>query len=55
MLRDLAFIFLFFIFLILWLIFWLAVHVTTAFIHILIFLAVIFLILHFVRRRRAPL
>ncbi len=55
MLRDLGFIFLFFIFLILWLIFWLALHITAGFIHILIFLAVIFLIVHFVRRRRADL
>ncbi len=55
MLRDLAFIFLFFILLISWLIFWLAVHITSGFIHILIALAVIFLILHFVRRRPANL
>ena len=55
MLRDLGFIFLFFIFLILWLILWLAVHITAGFVHILIALAIIFLIIHFVRRPRAPL
>ncbi len=33
----------------LWLIFWLGVHITGAFIHILLVLAIIALILHFVR------
>ena len=41
MLRDLGFIFLFFIFLILWLVLWLAVHITVGFVHILIALAII--------------
>ena len=37
----------------LWLIFWLGVHITGGFIHILIILAVISLIVHFVRGSRA--
>jgi hypothetical protein len=52
MLRDLLFLFLFFVFVVLWLIFWLAVHVTGGLVHFLVVIAVIFLILHFVRRRR---
>jgi hypothetical protein len=35
----------------LWLILWLAVHITAGFVHILIALAIIFLIIHFVRGR----
>jgi Flp pilus assembly protein TadB len=52
LLRDFAFIVLFFVFLIIWLVLWLAVHVTGGFVHLFIILAVLFLILHFVRGRR---
>ena len=42
----------FLVLLVLWLIFWLGVHITGAFIHILLGLAVISLIIHFVRGSR---
>jgi hypothetical protein len=41
------------LFLIAWLVGFIAFHVTVAFIHILLILFVIFLVLHFVRGRRA--
>ncbi len=40
---------LFFVLLVLWIVFWFGVHITSAAIHILLALAVISLILHFVR------
>lgn len=52
-LADFFFLGLFFVLLILWLIFWAALHVAGGFIHLLIVIAVISLILHFVRRRTA--
>jgi hypothetical protein len=41
------------LFLIAWLLGFIAFHVTVAFIHVLLVLFVIFLVLHFVRGRRA--
>lgn len=52
LLRDFLFLFLFFVFLVIWLVLWLAAHVTGGFVHLLIALAVLFLILHFMRGRR---
>lgn len=52
MLRGLLFIFLFFIFLAGWLIAWVAFHVAAAGIHILLALAVVFLIVHLIRSGR---
>jgi hypothetical protein len=46
------FLWLFFVLVVLWLIFWLAVHVTSGLIHLLLVVAVISLILHFVRGPR---
>jgi hypothetical protein len=51
LLADFFFLVLFFILLIVWLIAWAAMHVASGFIHILIVIAVISLIVHFVRRR----
>jgi len=42
------------ILLVLWLAGFLAFHVTSAFIHVLIIIAIILFILHFVRGRSAP-
>lgn len=39
------------ILLVLWLVFWLALHVTSGLIHLLLIVAVIMVILHFVRGR----
>ncbi|MDQ2776556.1 MAG: lmo0937 family membrane protein [Acidobacteriota bacterium] len=50
-LGDFAFLLLAFIFLVIWLIAWAAFHVAGGFIHILLVIAVIFLIVHFVRGR----
>ncbi len=50
---DFIFIVLFIIFLAGWLIAWAAFHVTGGAVHILLVLAVIWLIIHFVRGRRA--
>ena len=44
---------LFFLFLILWILGWTTFHIAGAMIHILLVLAVISIILHFVRRGRA--
>ena len=52
LISDFFFIFLFFVLLVLWLIFWAALHVTGGLVHLLIVFAVIALILHFVRGRR---
>ena len=49
LLRDFVFLFLFFVFLVIWLVCWVAFHVAGGFIHLLIVIAVISLILHFVR------
>jgi len=46
------FLWLFFVLLVLWLIFWLAVHVTSGLIHLLLVVAVISLIIHLVRGPR---
>jgi Flp pilus assembly protein TadB len=54
-LRDFLFLILFFIFLIVWLICWLVVHITVGAIHILIVLAIVFFIIHLIRRRRTSL
>jgi uncharacterized membrane protein (DUF485 family) len=54
-LRDFLFLILFFVFLIAWLICWLAIHITVGAIHILIVLAVVFIAIHFVRRRPSSL
>ncbi len=50
-LGDFAFLFLAFVFLVIWLIAWAAFHVAGGLIHILLVIAVIFLIVHFVRGR----
>lgn len=51
LLADFFFLVLFFVLLIAWLLAWAAFHVAGGFIHILIVIAVIALIIHFVRRR----
>ncbi len=51
--RDFLFLGLFFVFLIIWLIAWAAFHVAGGLIHILLVVAVISLIMHFVRRSRS--
>lgn len=50
MLKDFVFLVLFFIFVVIWLILWLGAHVLGGFVHVFIALAIIFLIIHFVRR-----
>lgn len=50
-LGDFGLLFLAFVFLVIWLIAWAAFHVAGGLIHILLVIAVIFLILHFVRGR----
>ena len=52
LLGDFIFIALFFVLLILWLVFWLALHAAGGLVHLLIVFAVIALILHFVRGGR---
>ncbi|HUA86445.1 MAG TPA: hypothetical protein VMB85_21455 [Bryobacteraceae bacterium] len=51
MLRDFIFLILFFALFIAWLIVWAALHVVAGAIHILLALAVIFLVIHLFRRR----
>ncbi len=51
LLSDFFFLVLFFVLLIVWLLAWAAFHVAGGFIHILIVIAVISLIIHFVRGR----
>lgn len=51
-LRDFIFLVLFFVLLIVWLIAWAAFHVAGGMVHLLIIVAVIALILHFVRGGR---
>ncbi len=53
LIRDFIFLVLFIIFVVGWLLAWAAFHVAGGGIHILIILAVIFLIFHFIGRRRA--
>lgn len=53
MIGDFIFLILFFVFLVGWLLAWAAFHVTAGAIHILLVLAVIWLIIHFARGRRA--
>lgn len=53
LLADFFFLVLFFVLLVAWLLAWAAFHVAGGFIHILIIIAVISLIVHFVRRRPA--
>ena len=52
LITDFIFLALFFVFLIGWLIAWAAFHVAGGFVHVLVVIAVIALILHFVRGRR---
>ncbi len=51
LLSDFFFVIVFFVLLIVWLVAWAAFHVAGGFIHILLVLAVISLIIHFVRGR----
>ena len=53
LLADFFFLGLFIVLLIVWLLAWAAFHVAGGFIHLLVVIAVIALILHFVRRRPA--
>ncbi|MGA8028398.1 MAG: lmo0937 family membrane protein [Bryobacteraceae bacterium] len=52
-LTDFIFLILFFVLLIVWLLAWAAFHVAGGMVHLLIVIAVIALILHFVRGRRS--
>ncbi len=52
LIADFIFLVLFVILLVVWLIVWAGLHVAGGAVHLLIILAVIFLIIHFVRRRR---
>lgn len=53
LLSDFFFLFLFFVFLGIWLVSWLAFHVAGGLVHLLAVIAVIALILHFVRGGRS--
>lgn len=53
LLRDAILLVLFFVLLIFWLLAWAAFHIAGGGIHLLLVLAVIFLIAHFLRGRRA--
>jgi hypothetical protein len=52
MLRDSLFLVLFFVLLAVWLVSWAAFHIAGGFIHIILVIAIISLIVHFVRRSR---
>lgn len=52
MLRDFILLILFFVFVVAWLVLWLAAHIAGGLVHLLLVVAIIFLILHFVRGRR---
>jgi hypothetical protein len=52
LIRDAIFLVFFFVLLVAWLIAWAAFHITAGGIHILLFIAAIMLIMHFVARRR---
>lgn len=51
LIRDFIFLVLFVVLLVVWLVAWAAFHVAGGLIHLLLVVAVIFLILHFVARR----
>jgi hypothetical protein len=53
MIRDFIFLVLFFVLLCVWLVGWVAFHVAGGLIHILLIVAVISLVLHFLSRRAA--
>lgn len=53
LLTDFFFIVLFIVLIVIWLVAWAALHVTGGFVHLLLVLAVISLIVHFVRGRRS--
>ena len=53
LIADFVFLILFLIFLAGWLIAWAAFHITTGGIHILLVIAAIWLVMHFLRGRRA--
>jgi hypothetical protein len=53
LIADFIFLVLFLIFLAGWLIAWVAFHVVGGAVHLLLVLAIIWLIIHFLRRRRA--
>ena len=53
MIRDFVFLILFFVLLGVWFTGWLAFHIAGGMIHLLLILAVVFLIVHFFRRRVA--
>ena len=53
LIADFIFLVLFFVFLIGWLVAWAAFHVAGGLIHLLVVIAIISLIVHFVRGRRA--
>ena len=52
LIRDFLFLMLFFVLVVAWLLAWAAFHITAGMIHILLFVAVVFLIMHFVAGRR---
>lgn len=52
LIADFVFLVLFFVFLIGWLLAWAAFHIAGGAIHALIVIAVIFLVIHFIRGRR---
>jgi hypothetical protein len=51
LIRDFIFLVFFFVLLVVWLIAWAAFHLAGGAIHLLLILAVIFLVAHFLRRR----
>jgi hypothetical protein len=53
MLRDFLFLMLAFVFLIFWLVAWLAFHIAGGLVHLLLVIAAISLVIHFVRRGSA--
>jgi hypothetical protein len=53
LIRDFIFLVLFFVLVVAWLLAWAAFHITGGMIHLLLILAVIFLVIHFVSGRRA--
>ncbi len=53
LLRDSLFLVLFFVFVVIWLVSWAAFHVAGGLIHLLLIVAVVSLIIHFVRGSRS--
>jgi hypothetical protein len=53
LIRDFMFLMLFFVLLAVWFVAWAAMHITAGTIHILLLVAVVMLVLHFVAGRRA--